>query len=390
MGNTVSLHHCATYAEVRGALEQALATSGLGDRLRGQRVLLKPNLMKGAAPERCTNTHPAFVGALTGLLVDAGGQVLVGDSSGLLGFTDEVLDSSGVAAAVRAAGGAVVNLDAGPFVTVPVAGVVRRSFVLPRVLFEVDAVVQVPKLKAHALTVISAAMKNLVGVMPGATKCALHVDAPAPRDFAEGILDLFLALGAGGVRLEGAVVDAVWALAGRDGRDAPIVSRPGVILAGRDLTAVDVAAARVLGLDPGGVPTIRAALRRRLGPASLGDVEVTGDPLPRCAAPAPGCPAGLKERSLLAARAHYWMRGRIVLPEHDPARCAGGRACVAVCPVDAIRFEGRRAVIGDACIRCYACHEVCPSGAMRLRTPWPLQGVLRQRAEGLDVRKVTG
>jgi uncharacterized protein (DUF362 family)/NAD-dependent dihydropyrimidine dehydrogenase PreA subunit len=389
MGPTVSLHRCATYADAPAAIEQALAASGLDDRLRGQRVLLKPNLMKGAAPERCTNTHPAVVGALTRALVARGSAVLVGDSSGLLGFTDEVFQSSGVADAVRAAGGTVVNLDAGPFVTVPVAGVVRRSFVVPRVLFEVDAVVQVPKLKAHSLTGISAAMKNLIGVMPGATKCALHVEAPAPRDFSQGILDLFLALGAGGAHLEGAVVDAVWALAGRDGRDAPIVSRPGLVLAGRDLTAVDVACARVLGFDPGGVPTIRAALQRRVGPATWGEVELRGEPLPRCAQPAPGCPPGLKERSLLAARAHYWMRGRIVVPDHDAARCTGQRQCVAVCPVDCIRFEGARAVIGPTCIGCYACHEVCPTGAMRLRAPWPLRGVLRERAEGLDLSKVT-
>jgi ferredoxin len=295
-----------------------------------------------------------------------------------------------VGPAVRAAGGTVVNLDAGPFVTIPVTGVVRRSFVLPRVLFEVDAVVQVPKLKAHSLTVISAAMKNLIGVMPGATKCALHVEVPAPRDFAHGIIDLFLALGAGGARLEGAVVDAVWALAGRDGRDEPVVRRLEVVVAGSDLTAVDVACARLLGLDPNGVPTIRAALQRRVGPPLLDRVELHGDPLPRCAEPAPGCPPGLKERSLLAARAHYWMRGRIVLPEHDPSRCGGQRRCVELCPVDAIRFEGRRAVIDGKCIGCYACHEQCPSGAMRLRTPWALRGLLRQRAEGLDVGKVTG
>jgi NAD-dependent dihydropyrimidine dehydrogenase PreA subunit len=267
---------------------------------------------------------------------------------------------------------------------------VKRSFVLPRVLFEVDAVVQVPKLKAHSLTVISAAMKNLVGVMPGATKCALHVTAPAPHDFAHGIVDLFLALGAGGAHLEGAVVDAVWALSGRDGRDQPIVSRPGLVIAGCDLTAVDIACARLLGLDPGGVPTIRAASQRRVGPETLDGIVLQGDPLPCGAAPAPGCPPGLKERSLLAARAHYWMRGRIVLPEHDPSRCTGQRRCVEVCPVDAIRFEGQRAVIGDECIGCYACHEQCPTGAMRLRTPWPLRGVLRQRAEGLDVGKVAG
>jgi len=226
--------------------------------------------------------------------------------------------------------------------------------------------------------------------MPGATKCALHVAAPAPHDFAHGILDLYLALAAGGARLEGAVVDAVLALAGRDHRDEPIVRSVGLVVAGGDLTAVDVVCARLLGLDPGAVSTIRAASQRRVGHSTFGGIALRGDPWLPAAEVASGCPMGLKERSVLAARAHYWMRGRIVLPHHDAKRCTGQRRCVEVCPVDAIRFEGRRAVIGEQCIRCYACHEQCPSGAMRLRTPWPLRAALRQRAEGLDVAKVGG
>jgi uncharacterized protein (DUF362 family)/ferredoxin len=388
MTTSVCLQRCPTYAASGEAVPAALEAAGLLAGLRRRRVLLKPNMMKGAAPERCRGTHPAFVAAIVARLVADGSEVLVGDSSGLLGFTAEVMAASGLTAAVRAAGGTIVNLDAGPFVTVTPPGRPDRRFLVPRLLAEVDAVVQVPKLKVHRLTAMSAAVKNLMGVLPGATKCDLHVAAPEPHALAGRLLDLAAALAAAGVPLAGAVVDAVWALAGEGPGGEPIVRRPGLVVAGLDLHAVDLACAGVMGLDAAVVPTLAVAIARGLSPRRLADVRLAGDGELPPGAPFPRAPAGLKERSALASRLHYWLRGRLVRPVHDPARCAGHRACVEVCPTRCLSLRDGRVVVDGECVRCLACAAVCPSGAMRLTAPWPLQGLLRQRAEGLDVGKL--
>jgi len=383
----LSIQRCASYEQCGAAIAKALTLSGLTERLKNRRVLLKPNLMKAGSPEKCLNTHPQFVAGVIGALGDLGCRVVVGESSGLLGFTDEVFEASGVGHVARSMGAQLVNLDAGPFVTLPhpqKAG----PLLVPKILFDVDAVVQVPKLKAHSLTRLSAATKNLVGVLPGATKCDLHVSAPDPAAFADTLLNIVDMLVRSGVHLEGAIVDGIWALAGRTRNDKPIVARPGVVVAGRDLHTVDLACALLLGLDPTTVPTlVRAALRG--APLTLVQEE-TEPPLPLPSIPAPGSPAGIKDRFSLIAKAHYLMRGRIVNLRHDPALCAGEGACVALCPVGAIRFVGQRAVIGRECVRCLACHERCPTGAMRLETPWVLRQALKARTEGLDTSKLEG
>ena len=48
----------------------------------GQRVLLKPNLLRVAGPERATTTHPAVVASVARLVREAGGEPIIADSPG--------------------------------------------------------------------------------------------------------------------------------------------------------------------------------------------------------------------------------------------------------------------------------------------------------------------
>lgn len=377
IARSVVVERCTGYSRVRDAIAVALERSGLDAALAGRRVLLKPNVMKGAPPEACLGTHPAVVGALCELLRGRGCDVVVGESSGLLGFTDEVLGASGIATAVGGAGARLVNFDAGPFERLVLDGIGITVWV-PRLLFEVDVVVQVPKLKTHTFMGLSAALKNLMGVLPGATKCRLHVALPDPHRFARAILALHRTLESRGVRLDAAVVDAVWALAGAGSRR----SGPrdlGLVVAGRDLVAVDVACAEAAGLAPASIPILAAAAPRGVVPA---------DAAPRAGtAMAPARP-GLKDRWPLLHAAHYWLRARIVHPAHEPARCRDTGECRRVCPTRCLEERDGRLVAGPDCVGCFACHEVCPTGAMRLSVPRPLWSLFRRRSGDLDTGKV--
>jgi len=383
----VVVQRCDSYDDSACAVRAVMQALGW-DTLRNARVLIKPNMMKAAPPRDADATHPAFVGALTAALVDQGCEVLVGDSSGLLGFTREVFEVSGMTDAVRRAGGTVVSFDAGPFVQVQVGGQVGGVVWVPRALLTADHVILAPKLKTHTLTGMSCSVKNLMGLLPGATKCALHLRLPTPPSLSHGLLDIHHALEAAGVRFRGAVVDAVWVQAGRGSRTGATLRELGLVLGSRDLLAVDLACASLIGGDASRLSTISAARQRALGPSSLDEVDLTGDVTSLNVPPIEPAVSGIKDRSRVAHLAHYWLRERIVEPWHDASSCCGVRACVAVCPTRCIEVRGERLAIGPGCVRCFACHEACPHDAMRLRVPRAARGLFATRAKGLDVSKV--
>src|SRR5208337_1348878 len=61
---------------------------------RGDRILLKPNLLKSAAPDEAAVTHPAVVEAIASMVIDSGAIPFIGDSPPL-GNLPKVLSKCG-------------------------------------------------------------------------------------------------------------------------------------------------------------------------------------------------------------------------------------------------------------------------------------------------------
>jgi uncharacterized protein (DUF362 family) len=133
-----------------------------------------------------------------------------------------------------------------------------KEMFFPRTVLQADFVVSLPKLKTHHWVGMTAAMKNLYGVMPGIKygwpKNVLH-HAGIP----ESVVDINAAL-----PRKLAIVDAIECMEG----DGPIMGTAkylGVVAVGQNLPALDATLARVIGLNPYRVPYLRLA-ERRLGP----------------------------------------------------------------------------------------------------------------------------
>ena len=76
---------CQTYdkrEEVFKAVRKAVRLAGGLPRVKGKKVLIKPNLLSDAAPERAVTTHPQVIWAVAKLVQDAGGIVTIADSPG--------------------------------------------------------------------------------------------------------------------------------------------------------------------------------------------------------------------------------------------------------------------------------------------------------------------
>ncbi len=390
MQSPVVIRRCGDYDEVDPVLEEILEASGIARDLQGaRRVLLKPNQMLISRPEDCRTTDPRFLAALTRVLRHRGLEVLVGDSSGWIGFTRQVLSATGVEEAVRREGATVISLDAGPFRLLPPAGRPPVALVVPEVLFEVDGVLSVPKLLAHPFMGLSLSLKNLMGILPGALKPGLHVFRPGPDDLAGALLDLHRLTAEAGVRWAGAVVDGIWALGGRGGGVPPLPRYDfGLVAGGRDLAAVDLACAVAAGFSPEELPLCRVAASRGRGPAGLEGLSLDG-PDPRAFGPPLARPGrDWAERTPWRTRAYYFVRSRLVRPGVDRARCRGHQRCVVICPASAVIRIGGRTIVGPECIRCLACVEQCPEGAIDLRSPWALGFLYRRRVR--EARKPSG
>jgi len=366
----VSLVRCAEYE--LGAVEEAVrrAIDLVGGTSRyvqpGQRVLLKPNLLRGTPPEAAVCTHPLVVAAVTRLVQEAGGIPVIGDSPGgpLTGaLLRPVYQRTGMARVAEETG-AELNWDVGQERVSHLDGHLVKSFEIGTYVRRVDVVISLPKLKTHGLMRLTGAVKNLFGTIPGTTKMAYHAKFPEPEQFGEMLLDLATL-----VRPALSLMDAVVGMDGpgpSGGDPFPI----GVLIAGSDPSAVDLVAAELIGAEVEGVYTLRAATRRGLIPPRAEGLDLAGDPLTDLAVRGFRVPYARRTPgrlvSVLGRLVKRWM---VAVPRAN-ARCVACGVCVRNCPVDAIEIrDGRARMDLKTCIRCYCCHEMCPERAIDLDMP---------------------
>lgn len=149
-------------------LDKALAELGGVGRFvkKGQLVVLKPNIGWNATPERGANTHPELVGHMVTLCLGAGASRVV--------VFDKTCDKwtltykrSGIEDAVKAAGGEMMpgNDEAYYKEAAFPKGLVLKSGKVHRMVMEADVFINMPVLKHHSGSLMTSAMKNLMGVI---------------------------------------------------------------------------------------------------------------------------------------------------------------------------------------------------------------------------------
>ena len=131
---------------------------------RGDVVWIKPNIGWDRKPEYAANTNPEIVAALVRLAFDAGAKtVKVGDNP--VHAADKTYESSGIAAAAKAAGAKVVFLDKTRFRKAAIGGEKIREIPVYPEIMDCDLVINVPLVKHHVLSNLTMCMKNYLGVV---------------------------------------------------------------------------------------------------------------------------------------------------------------------------------------------------------------------------------
>lgn len=380
----VSIAHCSEYTphEVSTAVRRAIEPlGGLAAFVTpGDRVAIKVNLLSRAVPERAVTTHPEIVRALVRAVHEAGGVPFVADSPGGPNTPSQwkrVCEESGIAEVCSAEGVELILLDSDTVRIDNPSGELFKSFTIGRAIAEADVIINVPKLKTHGLMMLTGAVKNLFGCIPGLDKAQFHLKVPGRDEFGEMLVDLMLAC-----RPALTIMDAIVGMEGQ-GPAGGKARRLGMVLASSDPAALDVVAATVIGLSPLEVYTNAAAARRGIGPGSMDAVDLIGDGLlmPE------GTPFALPPRDTarllppwLGRRVSRWVNERPV--RSKSVRCTNCGLCVKTCPVAAVRVDAAGPVFDrDACISCYCCQEMCPPQAIDLATPAAARWISRRRTQ---------
>ncbi|MCC7086036.1 MAG: DUF362 domain-containing protein [Pirellulales bacterium] len=248
-----------------------VATGMTPDLLRGKRVLLKPNLVEPTRRAPHMTTHPAMVVAAAEVFRDFGARVVVGEAPGHVRDTEMALVEGGMHEALRAAKLEFSDLNYEDVVWTPNRGRTSQldGFYFPRSVASADLVVSMPKMKTHHWVGVTAAMKNLYGVIPGIVygwpKNVLH-HAGIPQTVFDINASLPPTL---------AIADGILCMEG----DGPIMGSPkpmGLVIVGPNATAVDATIARIMNLRPENVSYLALAANR-LGPIADSRIEQRGE-----------------------------------------------------------------------------------------------------------------
>lgn len=349
--------HPATYDLVRPAVDRAFELFPL--EIRGKTVLIKPNVLRISAAAEGIVTHPAVLRAVVDKVETLGpAAIIVGDNPGLFdyGANEASFEKTGLMEAAkgyyRNIGDHSLQVDFNPEFMPTVS--------LSRIVREADIIISLPKFKTHGLTVMTGAIKNSYGFLPGAQKAMLHKAAGNPERFHEIIVEVFR------LRVpDFFLVDAIVGMEG-NGPASPDLRDIGLILASDNAVALDAVIATMMGCEPGRLPFLQKAKKAGLGDYDLSRIDVIGDlkPLPDFKLPPLGGEAIFHNETIQTL-----IHGRTLLrPQADPEWCTGCGTCIEQCPVSALSLcDNLPQVDPDTCITCFCCQEICPEKAITLR-----------------------
>jgi uncharacterized protein (DUF362 family) len=231
----------------------------------GDEVIVKPNIcVDYHPPEYAATTNPTVVATLVTLCLGAGARRVRVMDTPFGGTAESAYAISGIAEAVRAAGGEMEVMSRVKFAQFAIPeGRDITAWEVYRDVLETDVLIDVPIAKHHSLARLSLGGKNLLGV--AGTPNRLH------RNLGQRIADLVSL-----VRPTLTVVDAVRIMVthGPTGGSLNDVRQTNTVIASHDIVAADAYAATLFELTGADIGYVKAAADMGLGTMELDGVKI--------------------------------------------------------------------------------------------------------------------
>ena len=230
----------------------------------GDVVVIKPNIGHARAPEYAVDTNPAVVGTLVRLARQAGATKVIVMDNPVSSDPTNCYDASGIAAAVKAAGGSMHVMGRSGYKSYAIPGHLLTTHPLYAAIVNADVLINVPIAKQHGSTGLTLGGKNMMG-------CTNNRQRMHTLGLSQSIAEINAKL-----RPELTVIDAMRILVrnGPSGGSLDDVKVKNTVIACKDWVAADTYATRLFGKKPGAVPYIKAAAAMHLGTMDLSSLTI--------------------------------------------------------------------------------------------------------------------
>lgn len=359
----VGIYKCDLYDEklLDDLVEKVFTEFDLNEKIKkDMNVVLKPNLLAIRDEKTATTTHHLFTKCVAKKVISLGAKCTICDSppgkyaSKILSKVYEKLGYKEIEEL-----GAILNLDTTSKL-VNINGKVIKNIEIITPVLNADLVINLPKLKTHAMMNLTCAVKNLFGIVPGERKAEVHSLHSSYDNFANAILDI-----SNSVKNQFTIVDAIDSMEG-NGPNSGISRHTGLVLASYSQFELDYIATKLIKLKLEDSYTVKNSIERGLliNPRSI---EITGEKLDDVIIPDFKLPDTIMRKSFMGA----FSLTKLVKPYpiFDSKKCIRCKLCIDRCPVNALKLINNKVVLKDKskCIRCFCCLEHCPVHAVGIK-----------------------
>jgi len=198
---------------------------------KNSRVVIKPNLLAPASPDKAIVTHPLVIKAVAEYVLEKGAVPQISDSPAMGSF-ERILKESGIKNALN---GLPVEFKEFKTSVVIDAGKPFNKIEIAQDVISADVVINLPKLKTHTQMLLTLGVKNLFGCIVGRKKPEWHFRTGVDREMFAGLLvKIFRA-----VKPSFTIIDGILAMEGQGPGKSGVPIELGVLMGSADTPAID-------------------------------------------------------------------------------------------------------------------------------------------------------
>ena len=247
---------------------------------RGDRVLIKPNLVGPAAPHSGQITTPEVIEAVALYCLDCGAsRVTIGEGPSYYqpqSYLRECFTGTGISDVANRLGIEWALFDEHPYrVFKGVSDWTPNEFRITEFVFTYDKFVNLPVLKTHYLTTVTLAMKNLKGCLKREDKPLFH-----QQELNRAIVEL--------CKIIKPTINVIDCTPRGIGHQLAVSYAKGakesgvaLFIASSDIVATDAVGCALMGIDPLEVRTVSLGNEAGLGESDLTQIDIIGEELKR-------------------------------------------------------------------------------------------------------------